>query len=94
MNTLPIEIIDIINNYKEEIDIAEKKKNLLDELEYNHFCDYCDKKNCVIKFKDCWKLEEPVIAEGWTFSYAWNCGFCNYCIKLIKNFDRYYPNNT
>lgn len=44
MNTLPLEIIDIINNYKEEIDIAERKRNLLYELEYNHFCDYCDKK--------------------------------------------------
>ena len=85
MDTLPKVIKDIIINYKEELEIADKKSELLDELKYNHFCDYCDRNDCIIKFKDCYKLEED--------DYAFNCGFCNDCIKII-NLDRYYPNNT
>ena len=58
------------------------------------FCDRCNKEDCEIIYKHCGKLDKPYIAEGETYYYAWNCGFCKKCISIIKNFDFYKPNNT
>lgn len=100
------DILNIIYDYKknieeyqktEKIKILVKMDKVLEDIKSCRFCDICDKTNCVIKYRNCSKLEEPVESMwriGIIITHAYNVGFCNKCIKTIKNFDRYSPRNT
>ena len=65
----------------------------LQQSDFYEFCDKCNKENCKIMYRYVTKLEKPFESEGEIYNYAYEVGFCESFIKLIK-FDTYYPNNT